>query len=161
MFLISDARRAGDDDLERYFTSRALAAAIGAGVVAMAGIIVLRADARYVYDGLTSSAIPLVVASALFGLGALVLLHRGARRGVRELAVAAVVAVIWGWGVAQHPYLLPTDLTIDAGAGTGDTLTMVLIVFAAAVLLVIPAILLLYTLTQRSLLETDEHPSSD
>ena len=46
----------------------------------------------------------------------LVLLRRGARRGARPLAVGAVVAVIWGWAVAQHPYLLPTDLTIDQAA---------------------------------------------
>jgi cytochrome d ubiquinol oxidase subunit II len=160
VFLISDARRAGDDDLEGYFAARARAAAIGAGVVALLGVFVLRADARYVYDGLTSDAVPLLVASALLGLGALVLLHRGARRGVRELAVGAVVAVIWGWGVAQHPYLLPTDLTIDAGTADSDTLTMVLAVFGAAVLLVIPSIALLYTLTQRSLLDSEEHGGS-
>jgi cytochrome bd ubiquinol oxidase subunit II len=82
-----------------------------------------------------------------------VLIRRGARRGARPLAVGAVVAVIWGWGVAQFPYLLPTDLTIAAGAGTGDTLTMVIIVFVIAAVLVLPAIGLLYTLTQRSVLQ--------
>ncbi len=66
-----------------------------------------------------------------------------------------MVAVIWGWGVAQFPYLLPTDLTIAAGAGTSDTLTMVIIVFIAAAVLVLPAIGLLYTLTQRGELEYD------
>ena len=50
------------------------------------------------------------------GLGALALIARGARRGARPLAVGAVVAVIWGWGVAQFPYLLPQRLTISAGA---------------------------------------------
>ena len=49
-----------------------------------------------------------MIASAACGLGALVLIRRGARRGIRPLAVAAVVAIIWGWGVAQFPYLLPT-----------------------------------------------------
>ena len=48
--------------------------------------------------------------------GALALIARSARRGARELAVGAVVAVIWGWGVAQFPYLLPERLTISAGA---------------------------------------------
>jgi cytochrome d ubiquinol oxidase subunit II len=153
VFLISDARRAGDADLERYFADRALVAAIAAGVVALAGIFVLRADARYVYDGLTSDAVPLVMLSAACGIGALVLIRRRARRGIRPLAVGAVVAIIWGWGVAQHPYLLPTDLTISAGAATGPTLTMVIIVFAVAVVLVLPSIGFLYTLTQRNLLE--------
>jgi len=155
VFLVSDARRFGDSELERYFTTRALAASVGAGLVAFAGIFVLRADARYVYDGLTSEGLPLVLASAAFGLGALVLLWRGARRGVRPLAVGAVVAVIWGWGVAQHPYLLPEKLTIADGAAGSATLTAVLIVFAVAVVVVIPALMLLYTLDQRSHLEEE------
>lgn len=155
VFLVSDARRAGDEELERYFATRATVAAVGSGILAIAGIFILRADARYVYDGLTSEGIPLVILSAVCGLGALVLLRRGAHRGVRELAVGAVVAVIWGWGVAQFPYLLPTELTIADGAGTSTTLTMVLGVFAVAVVLVLPAIGLLYSLSQRDLLEAE------
>ncbi len=156
VFLITDARHAGDEDLERYFSTRALVAALVTGAIAVAGIFVLRDDARYVYDGLTSDALPLVIASALCGIGALVLIRRGTRRGARPLAVGAVVAVIWGWGVAQFPYLLPTALTISDGAGTGPTLTMVIIVFVVAAVLVLPALGLLYTLTQRRLLEGEE-----
>ncbi len=158
VFLISDARRYGEEDLERYFRARALGAAIVTGAIAAVGIVVVRSDARFVFDGLVGDALPLVILSALCGVGAMALLYRHARRGARELAVGAVVAIIWGWGVAQYPYLLPTDLTIAAGAGTDATLTMVLIVFVAAVILVIPSIALLYTLTQRNVLESEvEH----
>ena len=69
------------------------------------------------------------------------------------LAVGAVVAVVWGWGVAQHPYLLPKELTIDAGAAPSDTLTSVLIVFGFAVALVGPSLALLYTLAQKGMIE--------
>jgi len=158
VFLVSDARRLGDEDLVDYFSVRARAAAVVAGVVAVGGIFVLRADARFVYDGLTSEALPLVIASLVFGLGALVLLWRGDRHDVRPLAVAAVVAVIWGWGVAQYPYLLPTALTISAGAAASETLTAVLVVFGAAVVIVLPALGLLYFLDQRSLLEEEPEP---
>jgi cytochrome bd ubiquinol oxidase subunit II len=153
VFLISDARRAGDPELERYFATRALAAALTTGAIALAGIFVLRSDARFLYDGLTDEGVPLVALSAVCGLTALGLIWRGARRGIRPLAVGAVVAVIWGWGVAQYPYLLPETLTIDAGAGTSETLTMVLGVFGVAVVLVLPAIGFLFTLSQRSVLE--------
>ena len=155
VFLVSDARRFGDSDLVGYFTARALAAAFVAGALAIAGIFVLREDARYVYDGLTSEGLPLVLVSLACGLGALVLLWRGARRGVRPLAVAAVVAVIWGWGAAQYPYLLPETLTVDEGAGASTTLTAVLVVFGIAVVVVLPALALLFTLDQRSLLEEE------
>ncbi len=158
VFLVSDARRAGNSDLERYFTTRALASGLATGALAVAGIVVLHADARYLYDGLTHDGLPLVVLSALCGLGAVVVLRRGARRGARPLAVGAVVAVVWGWGVAQYPYLLPQKLTIANGAATSATLTAVLIVFGVAVVVVLPSIGLLYTLTQRSLIEETEAP---
>jgi cytochrome d ubiquinol oxidase subunit II len=158
VFLVSDARRAGAEDLERYFTTRALASAVAAGVLAVAGLVSLHADARYVYDGLTSDGLPLVIVSALCGAAALVLLWRGVRRGARVLAVGAVVAVVWGWGGAQHPYLLPQTLTIDAGAAPSATLTAVLIVFGAAVVLVLPALGLLFTLVQKSLVEESSAP---
>jgi cytochrome d ubiquinol oxidase subunit II len=153
VFLISDARRAGDAELERYFATRALAAAVVTGALAAAGLVALHADARFVYDGLTSDALPLVIASLVCGAAVLVLIGRGVRRGARPLAVGAVAAVVAGWGVAQHPYLLPRVLTIDDGAAPGATLDALLIVFAAALVLVLPAMGLLYTLAQRNLIE--------
>jgi cytochrome d ubiquinol oxidase subunit II len=155
VFLVSDSRRAGDANLERYFTLRALGAAVAAGALAVAGIFVFRADARYIYDGLVGEALPLVILSGICGIAVLALLRRGAQRGARVLAVGAVAAVIWGWGVAQYPYLLPETLTISAGAADSDTLTEVLIVFAVAVVLVLPALGLLYVLSQRSMLEEE------
>jgi cytochrome d ubiquinol oxidase subunit II len=161
VFLISDARRARAADLERYFTTRALAAAVAAGALAVAGVLVLRSEARYVYDGLTGDGLPLVIASLLCGAAALVLVARGARRGARALAVGAVVAVVSGWGIAQHPYLLPQVLTIDAAAAPSATLTALLIVFGVAVVLVVPAMVLLYVLAQRSLIEETAGPVAD
>jgi cytochrome d ubiquinol oxidase subunit II len=68
-------------------------------------------------------------------------------------AVGAVVAVIWGWGAAQYPALLPGELTIEAGAGASGALTALIVVFASALVLVVPALALLYWLSQRRLLE--------
>jgi cytochrome bd ubiquinol oxidase subunit II len=155
VFLVHEAHRTGDRDLEDYFTTRAMAAAIVAGALAAADLIAIHADARHVYDRLTAEGLPLVILSAVCGIGVLVLLRRGQRRGTRALAAGAVVAVIWGWGVAQFPYLLPETLTISGGAGVSSTLTEVLIVFGVAVLLVLPALGLLYTLSQRSVLEEE------
>jgi cytochrome bd ubiquinol oxidase subunit II len=153
VFLVNDARRAGDPDLERYFSTRALIAALAAGAIALAGIFVYRADARFIYDGLTSEGLPLVIASAVCGLAVLTLLWRGERRGARPLSVAAVAAVIWGWGVAQYPYLLPQSMTIEDGAAASETLNAILIVFGIAVVVVLPALGFLYVLAQRSMLE--------
>jgi cytochrome d ubiquinol oxidase subunit II len=161
VFLVSDARRADAPDLERYFTARALIAAVVTGALAAAGLVLLHSDAKYVYDGLTGDGLPLVIISLVCGLAVLVLLRRGARRGARPLAIGAVAAVIAGWGVAQNPYLLPQKLTIADAAAPSATLTGVLIVFGVAVVLVLPSIALLFTLAQRDLVAETSRPSRD
>ena len=44
-----------------------MAAGVVAGVVAIVGLFVVRNDARYLFDGLTSRALPLVVVSVVAG----------------------------------------------------------------------------------------------
>ena len=90
-----------------------------------------------------------MIASALCGLGALLQLLRAGRRGLRPLAVGAVVAVVWGWGVAQFPYLLPTTLTISESAAPPETLAAVAVVFLVAAVVVLPSLGLLYWLSQK------------
>ena len=156
IFLIGDARRAGEPEMEHYFRLRALAAAIVAGVFAAAGLLALHSEARYIFDRLTSQGLPLVIISALCGLGVLVAVRRHAPTWlVRPLAAGAVVGVVWGWGVAQFPYLLPTSLRIDQGAAPNGTMSAILVVFAVAVIVVLPSLGLLYTLSQREMLEHD------
>ena len=67
VFLVSDARRAGDRGPRALLRARALIAALVAGAIALAGIFVFRADARFIYDGLTSEGLPLVILSASAG----------------------------------------------------------------------------------------------
>jgi cytochrome d ubiquinol oxidase subunit II len=153
VFLVGDARRAGEADLERYFVRRALAAGAVAGVFAVVGLVELHAEASYVFDRLVDQGLPLVALSVLCGIGVLVTLLRGGRRPLRPFAGGAVVAVIWGWGVAQFPYLLPTSLRIDQAAAPDPTLTVIFIVFGAAAVLVLPSLFLLYALSQRDVLE--------
>jgi cytochrome bd ubiquinol oxidase subunit II len=152
VYLISDARRLSDDTLVDYFRRRALIAAIVAGVVAFAGVFVLHADATYVFHGLTSRALPLVILSALCGIASFALLWRRSQRGARILAMGAVASVIWAWGVAQWPYILPTSLKVSDAAAPSGTLGTVLVVFGVAAVVIVPSLVLLYVLDQRSLL---------
>jgi cytochrome d ubiquinol oxidase subunit II len=162
VYMVWDARRIGDDEMVEYYRRRAVVAAIVAGVVAVAGIFVLHADATYLFHGLLSRGLALVIVSGLCGLGSLVLLLRGAHRGARLLAVGAVATVIWGWGVAQWPYLLPTSVKIESAAAPSGTLTAVLVVFVIAAVVILPSLGLLYVLDQKSLLTSDSsEPSSE
>ena len=156
VFLVHDSRRAEDPEMESYFAKRAQFAAAATGALAVIGIFVFRNDARYVYDGLVGEALPLVILSIIFGIAVMVALVRGKRTGIRVGAVGAVVTMIWAWGWAQYPYLLPTSQKISEGAANDSSLVSVLVIFGAAVLLVIPSLGLLYVLTQKSVLE-EEH----
>jgi cytochrome bd ubiquinol oxidase subunit II len=155
VFLVWDARRLGDEQLVAYFRRRAIGAAIAAGAVAIAGIFILRADAPTLYDDLVSDSVPLVLASATCGGAALVLIWRGADRGARLLAMAAVACVVVGWGVAQWPYLLPDSLTVSQAAAPSATLATLLVAAGCFVLLVVPGFVILFVLDQRSLLPAE------
>ncbi len=48
-----------------------------------------------------------MITAGVCGLAVLALLTARRPRGVRVLAALGVAAVIWGWGVAQYPVLLP------------------------------------------------------
>jgi cytochrome d ubiquinol oxidase subunit II len=154
VFLTAEARRRDEEELETWFRRRAQVTAVVTGVVALAGIAILRADAPRLFDELVTRGLVLVVVSAACGLAALALLRRAAPRQVQGLAVAAVAAVIAGWGVAQYPYLLGTHLSIGAAAAPTATLWALTVVAAAAVLIVVPSMGLLFVLAQRGRLES-------
>ncbi len=155
IFLVRDSGAAGDQDLRDYFARRALVAAVVAGIAAVVGVIALRQDGRFIYDGLTSwPGIALVVLSGVCGLAALGLLVTGHNRGLRVAAVGAGVTMIWGYFAAAFPYMLPTSLKISDAAGASATLTEVIVVFGIAAVTCVPALILLYVLSQRSTLES-------
>jgi cytochrome bd ubiquinol oxidase subunit II len=153
VFMIFDAARLQDPTMVEYYRKRAMATSVITGFVAVAGIVVLHDDARYVFDGLTSRALALVIISALCGVGTLVLLMRETYRGARLLAIGAVASVVIAWGVAQWPYLLPTSLKVSQAAAPDPTLTTILVVFGVAAVVILPSLGLLYVLDQKSLLD--------
>ncbi len=151
-YLVWDAGRLSDERMVTYFRNRGVGAAVIAGVASIAGIFVLRADAPYLFDGLTSRGLPLVIVSAVAGAGALIVLWRRAHRGARLLAVAAVASVVLAWGVAQWDYMLPETLTVAQAAAPSGTITAVLVAVALAAVVVGPGFVLLYVLDQRGVL---------
>jgi cytochrome d ubiquinol oxidase subunit II len=156
-FLVADAERLSDDTMAGYFRRRATAAGVAAGVVSLAGIVVLHGDAAYLFDGMKSRGLPLVILSAVCGVGALVLVRRRPLYA-RVAAVGAVGSVVVAWGVAQWDYLLPTTLKVSAAAAPSGTITAVLIATGVAVVLVVPAFGLLFVLDQKSLLPEESMP---
>jgi cytochrome d ubiquinol oxidase subunit II len=162
VYLVWDARRLDDSEMVEYFRRRAVVAAAVVGVIGVVGTFGLRADASYLFQGLTSRALPLVILSVLCGVSAIVLLVRNAHRGARLVAVIAVASAIVAWGVAQWPYVLPETLTFSAAAAPSGTLAAVLVVVVLAAVIVVPGFVLLYVLHQKGLLPeegADDEPA--
>ena len=87
-------------------------------------------------------------------------------RGTRVAAVSAVGAILLAWAVAQWDYILPQTLTVAAAAAPTGTIAAVLVATGLAVVLILPAFVLLYVLDQKGLLpeesvETGPQPSVD
>lgn len=150
VYLCFDARQRGDTSLLEYFRTRAIATAALLGGIALVGIAVLRADAPLLFDGLVSRGLPLIVASAVAGIGSIVLLMNRREGLARVAAALAVITVIWGWAVAQYPYLLQPELTVQAAAAPATTLRAMLISLVVGAALVVPSLAFLFTLFQRS-----------
>jgi cytochrome d ubiquinol oxidase subunit II len=153
VFLVAEANRTAQADLERWSRRRAVTAAIATGVVAIVGLFVLRQDADRLYSRLLDRGWPLVALSVVAGIVALAATIGGPLRRrpafVRLLGALAVAAVLAGWGVAQYPYLLGTHLTIYAASAPVATMNALGVVALAAVVLVVPSLGWLFLLTHR------------
>jgi cytochrome bd ubiquinol oxidase subunit II len=157
VYLTKEARSRGNRRMQAYFTRRAQAAAVVAGALSLAGLGALHGSDLALYARLTGRALPFVVGAGVCGLTVLALLTAGRTRGVRVIAALGVAAVIWGWGVAQYPVLLPgTTVTLSNAGAPHDTLVALVVVFIAALLLIGPSFTLLFTLQSRHLLDAGQ-----
>ena len=159
VYMAADSQRAGLEDLVRAFRARALGSGILAGGLAIGALFVLRENAEYLYDGLTSGAgLAFVIVSAIAGVATIGLVFTSRFDLARWTAPAAVAAITIGWFVAQSPYILPTDLTIDQAAAPDATLTATLIAVAVGLVLLVPSLYLLYSLVLKGRLDQNYEP---
>jgi cytochrome d ubiquinol oxidase subunit II len=154
VFLIGEATGRENHGLERYFRTRAMIAGAAAGALSLAVLVSLRSSDILLYHRLTGRALPLVIVAGACGVAVIVMLFTRWSRGLRAVSAIGVTAVVWGWGVAQYPILLPrTGLTLSAGAAPHATLVALIAVAGLAVVLVVPGFVLLFRLHGRQLLE--------
>ena len=65
-------------------------------------------------------------------------------RLARVAAAAQVTFILWGWAVAQYPYVLPPSLTIEATAAPQRTLTLTLWGLAGGACVLLPSLYYLF-----------------
>jgi cytochrome d ubiquinol oxidase subunit II len=149
VFLCADARREGLEELADQFRTRALGTAALTGAVGIAGLFVLRADAPVLFEGLTGRALPVVVLSVVAGVVALALVATRRYVPARAASALAVTAILVGWAVAQYPYVLLPEVTIEEAAQGRATLLAMLVALIVGALILVPALVYLYALFQR------------
>src|SRR6185312_8270890 len=151
VFMAADAQRverAREDErsLIDALRPRALIAGVIAGAIALAGLVVVRFEAHFLYVRLLHrGALAVVIASALAGLATLALVATRRFEAARYSAALAVAAVVAGWALAQRPVLLK-GLTVQQAAAPHDTLVLVVIAVLAGAVLLFPSLALLFRL---------------
>jgi cytochrome bd ubiquinol oxidase subunit II len=141
-----------DEALRNAFRARALAAALVVGVLALVAFLLSGTGARLIREGLAQRwwSMPFQLATGAMAVGAIVALWTRRYRAARVFAILQVTLILWGWGLAQYPYLIEPDLTIAAAASPPRVLRAVLWALAAGSVLLIPALIYLFRLFKSS-----------
>ena len=152
VFLAADSGRYGETSLAAAFRRRALLAGVVSGGLALAGLLVMRGSGLNLTHGV---ALALVCVSGVAGLATMALCW-ASRFGLARLTAAlAVAAVVVGWAAAQAPRFLP-GMTVTQAAAGRSTLVALLIAVICGLVVLIPSLVLLFTLFLRGRLDTPE-----
>jgi cytochrome bd ubiquinol oxidase subunit II len=143
VYLTVDAR---DAVLREDFRRRAIASQILLFIVAFVVLVIGRESAPRLTFALTEGRLALVihVFTAASAITALAALARHRYRLARAAAIGQASAILWGWVVAQLPYLVPPDLTIAATAAAPTTLRLILAALIVGLVVLIPSLRYLF-----------------
>jgi cytochrome bd ubiquinol oxidase subunit II len=146
VFLCADAARLHETTLEQAFRTRALAAGLVSGAIALGGLAALRSDAQFVYHRLVEGrGLVGLLASIAAGTATLALVWWKRYEAARYTAAFAVAAVIAGWALAQSPIFLE-GLTVREAAAGRNTLVALVVAVLAGVVILFPSLALLFRL---------------
>jgi cytochrome bd ubiquinol oxidase subunit II len=139
-------------DLRYDFRLRALGAAVVVFAAAISGLLVAPSEAPHVATRLvvTPSAMLFQLAIGVGGLATLVALWRERWQLARAAGAAQVSLILWGWAMAQHPYVIPFTLTIGDAAAPRVTLLLLLGGLAAGSVILVPSLVYLFVIFSRS-----------
>jgi cytochrome d ubiquinol oxidase subunit II len=148
--------RSGEPRLAEHFRVRGLQSGACVLLLALAAPLVAAATAPAVWHRIVGPALPLVLVGV--GAGAISLLATWRRRYLlaRGASLTTGAAVLWGWFVSQAPHLIGSHLTIHSAAATHAALVSIAIAAGVVLLLVLPAMYLLFNVFARPELEVTE-----
>jgi cytochrome d ubiquinol oxidase subunit II len=135
-----------DHQLREDFRKRALGAAAAVGLMALVVFLLSDTGAPQIRRDLSESwwTWPLQAATGAMASGAIYALWSYRFRLARFCAAGQVTLILWGWALAQYPYLVEPDISIYNAAAPAATLRLVLIALLAGVLLLLPSFYYLF-----------------
>jgi cytochrome d ubiquinol oxidase subunit II len=148
--------RSGDPGLAERFRLRGLQSGGFVIVLSAAGLAVAASTSPALWHRLVGPAVPLVIAGLCAELLSVVALWRRWFPLARGAALLTGAAVLWGWFVSQTPHLIGARLTIHTAAATHPALVAIAVAAGTVLLLVLPAMYLLFTVFARPDLEFNE-----
>jgi cytochrome d ubiquinol oxidase subunit II len=135
-----------DPELVADFRARALWSGLAVFLAAVGALIFASAYAPLMGAGLLGSrwSLPFHLATGVAAVAALAALW-WRRYHVARVAVGAQVSlVIWGWALAQYPYLVPPDLTVSRAAAPLTTLRLMLGALGLGAVVLLPSLFYLF-----------------
>ena len=134
-----------DPALQNDFRNRSLFSGFVSLMAAFATYVVAGNSAQGIRDGLSRA--PYVwlieVGGAIAALVAFQALWTRHYQRARIAAAAQVALIVFGWGIAQYPYLVRPELTIYKSAAPTNIVSDLLIAVAMGALVLIPSLILL------------------
>lgn len=149
-FQTVQAKRTNDAALLSAFRQRAI---ISGAFTALAGAVAAALAifyAPYLWSNLVGRALPFTLAAVLDGLLVAAALLLGYFRAARALVVTEVALILGAWGIAQFPYFIPPDLTIEGTASPKPTQIVAFVSGIIGIFLFMPAFYYLIYLFQGS-----------
>lgn len=133
-------------ELREDFRLRALGAGIGVFLAAMATLGLAWREAPLVWTGLVTAprALPIHLLTGASATLALWALWQRRYRLARTAVIAQVTLILWGWALAQYPWIVPPELGISEAAAPAITLRLTLIALACGAIVLFPSLYYLF-----------------
>ena len=144
VYMIRESRMAQETELESLWRIRALTVGTIAGVLALAGLLLVNQQYDELWSGIVGRGWPAVGLSLVAGTLSLVWIVKR-RPNLAALGASMTCAtVVVGWGLAQYPFLIPNAWHIEEAASPDSVLKLILIATGVGSIFLIPALILLF-----------------
>jgi cytochrome d ubiquinol oxidase subunit II len=143
VYLTVEAR---EPELREDFRRRALGAGVAVFVAAMGTLALASRESPLMWRALavTPRALPVHLFTGVSAVLALWGLWSRRYRIARLASAAQVIGILWGWALAQYPFIVPPTLTIANAAAPAITLRLTTIALAAGAGVLLPSLAYLF-----------------